>query len=170
MAPVMGVLLALTYVLPGTPVFPRARPEALRRVRVVHGTLGALAATVVAGTHPPAAGAMVGGLTGCLYMYALGFGRWTAEKEETPAVSASSSASWEQDAEQSKSLAAPVGSKSAATEARRAEPERMMNPREFIAEKIDPVLEKISREGMGSLTAEERQLLETAREKVTRGK
>jgi hypothetical protein len=33
-------------------------------------------------------------------------------------------------------------------------------------EKVDPILEKISREGMGSLTAAERKLLEDARKKL----
>jgi len=33
-------------------------------------------------------------------------------------------------------------------------------------EKVDPILEKISREGMGSLTPAERKLLEEARAKL----
>jgi membrane associated rhomboid family serine protease len=51
---------------------------------------------------------------------------------------------------------------------RRAEAERYesMTPEEFIAEKIDPLLEKISREGMSSLTRTERRLLARAREKI----
>ena len=39
-------------------------------------------------------------------------------------------------------------------------------PEEFIAQEIDPLLEKISREGMGSLTRAERKLLAKAREKI----
>ncbi len=39
---------------------------------------------------------------------------------------------------------------------------------EFIAREVDPILEKIAREGIGSLTAAERQTLESARQKVTR--
>ncbi len=52
---------------------------------------------------------------------------------------------------------------------RRAESERyrVMTAEQFIAEEIDPVLEKISREGMGSLTRAERRLLVRAREKIT---
>jgi len=51
---------------------------------------------------------------------------------------------------------------------RRAEAERYraMTPEEFIAQEIDPLLEKISREGMGSLTRAERRLLAKAREKM----
>ena len=51
---------------------------------------------------------------------------------------------------------------------RRAEAERYetMSPEEFIALEIDPLLEKISREGMGSLTRAEKRLLAKAREKI----
>jgi membrane associated rhomboid family serine protease len=52
---------------------------------------------------------------------------------------------------------------------RRAEAERYnaMTPEEFIAQEIDPLLDKISREGMGSLTRAERRLLAKAGEKMT---
>ena len=52
---------------------------------------------------------------------------------------------------------------------RRAEAERhnAMSAEEFIAQEIDPLLDKISREGMGSLTRAERKLLAKAREKMT---
>jgi hypothetical protein len=52
---------------------------------------------------------------------------------------------------------------------RRADAERhnAMTPEEFIAQEIDPLLEKISREGMASLTRSERKLLAKAREKMT---
>jgi membrane associated rhomboid family serine protease len=51
---------------------------------------------------------------------------------------------------------------------RRAEAERyrVMTTEQFISEEIDPVLDKISREGMGSLTRGERRLLARAREKM----
>jgi membrane associated rhomboid family serine protease len=51
---------------------------------------------------------------------------------------------------------------------RRAEADRhnAMSPEEFIAQEIDPLLDKISREGMGSLTRAERKLLAKAREKI----
>ena len=38
---------------------------------------------------------------------------------------------------------------------------------EFISAEIDPVLEKISRNGLGSLTRRERRMLAEAREKMT---
>jgi len=51
---------------------------------------------------------------------------------------------------------------------RRVEADRIhaMTPEQFIAEQIDPLLDKISREGMGSLTRAERRLLAKAREKI----
>ena len=53
---------------------------------------------------------------------------------------------------------------------RRAETERYeaMSPEEFIRQEIDPLLEKISREGMGSLTRAEKRLLAKAREKMAK--
>jgi membrane associated rhomboid family serine protease len=51
---------------------------------------------------------------------------------------------------------------------RRAEAERYraMSPEQFITEEVDPVLEKISREGIVSLTRSERRVLAKAREKM----
>lgn len=51
---------------------------------------------------------------------------------------------------------------------RRTETERLraMSPEQFIAEEIDPLLDKISREGMASLSRAERRLLAKAREKI----
>jgi uncharacterized protein DUF6576 len=48
-----------------------------------------------------------------------------------------------------------------------AERLRRMSRSEFIEQKIDPVLEKISRRGIRSLTRAERRILAQAREKVT---
>ena len=52
---------------------------------------------------------------------------------------------------------------------RRLETDRIerMSAAQFMAEEIDPLLEKISREGMDSLTRAERRKLEQAREKMT---
>ena len=41
-----------------------------------------------------------------------------------------------------------------------------MSPEQFIAEEVDPVLDKISREGIASLTRSERRRLARAREKI----
>jgi len=43
---------------------------------------------------------------------------------------------------------------------------RTMSPGQFISEEVDPILDKISREGMQSLTSSERQTLALAREKI----
>ena len=41
-----------------------------------------------------------------------------------------------------------------------------MPAEQFISEEIDPILDKISREGMHSLTRTERKILEKGREKI----
>ena len=43
-----------------------------------------------------------------------------------------------------------------------------MEPEQFISEEIDPILDKISREGIHSLTREERRVLEQGRDKIAR--
>jgi len=43
-----------------------------------------------------------------------------------------------------------------------------MSPGQFINEEIDPILEKISRDGIRSLTRGEKRILEMGREKITR--
>ncbi len=50
----------------------------------------------------------------------------------------------------------------------REERRRHMNPGQFITEEIDPILEKISRDGIRSLTRAEKRILEMGREKITR--
>ena len=48
-----------------------------------------------------------------------------------------------------------------------ARPEKLSDA-EFMAREVDPILDKIARDGIGSLTPAERQTLEAARKKVTR--
>ena len=45
-----------------------------------------------------------------------------------------------------------------------------MSAEDFMRAEIDPILEKISREGMRSLTREERRILAQGREKIVRGR
>ena len=53
-------------------------------------------------------------------------------------------------------------------EARRHALRRLrMSPEEFVTSEIDPILEKISRDGLGSLTRAERKILEEGRGKLT---
>jgi membrane associated rhomboid family serine protease len=47
-------------------------------------------------------------------------------------------------------------------------PARELSDAEFMAREVDPILDKIARDGIGSLTPAERQTLEAARKKVTR--
>lgn len=46
--------------------------------------------------------------------------------------------------------------------------ENVLSPEEFISAEIDPILDKISREGIHSLTRAERRILELGREKIQR--
>lgn len=50
----------------------------------------------------------------------------------------------------------------------RPEENEELDPEEFIRERVDPILDKIAREGMGSLTQRERKILEEARERMSR--
>jgi hypothetical protein len=43
---------------------------------------------------------------------------------------------------------------------------RSLSADQFVAEEVDPLLEKISRRGLASLSRRERRLLEQAREKM----
>ena len=47
-------------------------------------------------------------------------------------------------------------------------PAKELSNAEFMAREVDPILDKIARDGIGSLTPAERQTLEAARKKVTR--
>jgi membrane associated rhomboid family serine protease len=47
-------------------------------------------------------------------------------------------------------------------------PAKELSNAEFMAREVDPILDKIARDGINSLTAAERQTLEAARQKVTR--
>ena len=161
-----GIFLALACVMPRAtllPGFPR-----LRGLKVVHGAAGAAAVLTVAAAGVSGApvqglalGGLAGGLAGCLSMRALGFGR--REQEESPFAEA--------DEISPEAMAAPVAAASGKLIVPRfTERERRMTPREYISEQIDPILEKISRHGLGSLTPEERRVLDKGREKVSQGR
>ena len=66
-------------------------------------------------------------------------------------------------------FAAPVAAASGRLVVPRfTEVERRMSARQYISVRIDPILDKISRHGLGSLTDEERRTLENARQKIVR--
>ena len=48
--------------------------------------------------------------------------------------------------------------------------ERRMSAREYVSEQIDPILDKISLHGIGSLTEEDRRALAKGREKLALAK
>lgn len=48
------------------------------------------------------------------------------------------------------------------------ERQERMDPKEFISQEIDPILDKIAREGIHSLTRSERRILELGREKIAK--
>ncbi len=89
---------------------------------------------------------LAGCFTGWFYARALGFGRRVPvylQSRPVPALIATS-----------------------ATSARHAAGEEFVDPHEFIRDAIDPILEKISREGLDRLTPDERRLLEQASERL----
>ena len=47
---------------------------------------------------------------------------------------------------------------------------KYMSSEQFINEEIDPILEKISRDGIRSLTRAEKRILEMGREKIAKGR
>jgi hypothetical protein len=49
-----------------------------------------------------------------------------------------------------------------------ARPDEDLPPEEFLSKAVDPILDKISAQGIQSLTERERRILETAREKIVR--
>jgi membrane associated rhomboid family serine protease len=124
---------------------------------------------------------LIGSLTGCLYVRQLGFGRrlGASEKASPNAVNASASLMHAsliekkrvgQQEGQSSSSALPATARPAISlnsASRFTETERRMSPRQYIAERIDPILDKISLHGIDSLTAEDRAALEKGREKIS---
>jgi membrane associated rhomboid family serine protease len=89
---------------------------------------------------------LAGCFTGWLYARALGFGRRVPvylQSRPVPALIATGAAS-----------------------ALHAASDHAMDPHEFIRDSIDPILEKISREGLDRLTPDERRLLEQASERL----
>ena len=159
-----GVFFALACVMPRAALLPGV--VAARPVKIVHGAAGAAAALTllsVTGAQVSTLGSLVGGLAGCMSMWALGFGR-RAQEEHPQAGGTGAQASPE-------TLAAPMAAASGNLVVPRfTERERRMTPREFVSEQIDPILEKISRHGIGSLTAEERRVLDKGREKISQGR
>ena len=158
----MGVLLALTSVMPNLEVAPLLGVPLPFWLKIKHCALVAVVACVTlalvdwqgAFAQQQAARCLIGCLTGCVYMHRLGFGRRTHAPAATP--------------ENEPMLQIPVFSQAAdpgmavaeAALPRFTERERRMTPRQYISEQIDPILDKISLHGIGCLTPAERRVLE----------
>ena len=158
-----GVIFGLACVLPRAALLPgMAR---LRGIKMVHGAAGlagvlTVTATSGAGVQALALGGLAGSLAGCLSMRGLGFGRRVQEAQ--PQV--------DFEDESPETVNAPAAAASGKLVVPRfTERERRMTPREYVSEQIDPILEKISRHGLASLTAGERRILDKGREKMSQG-
>jgi membrane associated rhomboid family serine protease len=138
---VIAVLLAYATILPELEIAPSSRSLFPAALKAKHLAYGAIAVTilllVIDRQGTVTHSAYLGGCAaGWLYAHLLGFGR-------------------------------PSIVQRVLTQRRAAiERYRHMTAEQFIAEEIDPLLEKISREGMQSLTRAERRTLARAREKM----
>ena len=183
---VLGIFIALACAAPELDVVPPlslSTGGAGGRLRLRHGALGVVlaaaavlltagaAAALTGRPEPwaaPAAGALAAVAAACLYMRGLGFGRRRARysPEDEAAWAA---AGGEDDGGDEPVFAAPVAAAAGKLVVPRfTEVERRMSPREYISARIDPILDKISRHGIGSLTDDERRLLANARQKMLR--
>lgn len=169
-AAVMGVFLALTSVMPNLELAPLLGFPLPFWLKIKHCALGVMIACAVLPlldqrahfAQAQATRCLIGSLTGCVYMWQLGFGRRSRARADVP--------------EREPALQIPVFSQGAQTAVgeepatllpRFTERERRMTPRQYISEQIDPILDKISLHGIGCLTAEEHRLLEKARDKIS---
>ncbi len=192
---VMALFIAFACAMPEwevTPLLTTARMARPRGVRVKHlamGTVLALAALVVINPggrmrgQADLAGWLLGCVAGALYMRQLGFGRRRSSPGSTDATEPETLRGWSpKGAPDSPSPSStPSAVSSSRTEVatiaaadglivpRFTERERRMTAREYIAEQIDPILDKILRHGLGSLNDDERRVLEKGREKMERG-
>ena len=188
-APTVAVFTALAGIVPELELVP---PLALSTgshgpawLRIKHGAVGVLAVFGVALLARPhgafaseqAVRCLVGGLVGSLYVRQLGFGRRQRPTQPTDPeivateaaaeVAAEAASGWMAEDPHPTAVAAPVAAAAGALVVPRfTERERRMTVREYISEQIDPILEKISRHGLGSLNDAERRILEKGREKI----
>ena len=169
-AAVMGVLLGLTSVVPDLELAPLLGFPLPFWLKIKHCALAAVVACGAVLLIDPdsflaqeqGARCLVGGLTGCVYMRRLGFGRRRRTRHDS--------------LEHEPMLQIPVFSQAAETSAseeakaalpRFTEREKRMTPRQYISEAIDPILDKISLHGIGCLSAAERRVLEKGRDKIS---
>lgn len=170
-----GVLWALACIMPRVALLPGGSGPG--RLKVMHAALGVGAAAVVGAEQPMGAGVLFGCLAGCLYMRCLGFGQ-RVERARPPANAPASlpstlSPGWSPQPTQSLPvLTAPatMAADPVVIRPRFSDREQRMSARQYVSEQIDPILDKISVQGIGSLTEEDRRVLAKGREKLAAGK
>jgi membrane associated rhomboid family serine protease len=121
---------------------------------VALAVVGILSGMITPGSHIANAAHLGGILTGFLYVRHIIQGRWSG---------------WEfpsRRREPRELAAAGKGKKFYGSNA--AEGDEEFSTDEFLKNEVDPILEKISAKGLQSLTAREREILETARRKINR--
>jgi membrane associated rhomboid family serine protease len=129
-------------------------PVTMRGKTLLLGTLALAGIGLAIPNSGVANGAHLGGiLTGFFYMRQIVQGRWP--QWELPA----------RRREPREFAAAAKGKNKFRSSAAPAEP---LSTDAFLADEVDPILEKISAKGISSLTAREREILETARRKINR--
>ncbi len=170
-----GVLWALACIMPRAALLPGV--AALSQLKVMHAALGVSAAAVLGAEQPPGAAVLFGCLAGCLYMRGLGFGRREARVQAPATAPAAVLPTPSPDWSQSPPSSPPVMTAPTTTAAepvvltpRFSDRERRMSAREYVSEQIDPILDKISQHGIGSLTEEDRRVLAKGREKLALAK
>ena len=118
-----------------------------------------------------AARALAASVVACVYMRQLGFGRRARRSPEEEAAWAAAALQEDEEAFMEPVFAGPLAAAAGKLVVPRfTEVERRMSARQYISARIDPILDKISRHGIGSLTDEERRTLENARQKIVRRK
>ena len=130
-------------------------PVTLRGKTLLWGTVALAVIGLVVSNSGVANAAHLGGiLTGFFYVRQIVQGRWPQ---------------WEfpRRRQQPRELAA-AGKGKYKLRSSAAAKDEPFSPEEFIENEVDPILEKISAQGLQSLTAREREILETARRKITR--
>ena len=134
--------------------------------------MAALAGKPEPGPEMTAARVLAASVVACVYMRQLGFGRRAVRSPEEEAASWAAAALQEdEETFEEPVFAGPVAAATGRLVVPRfTEVERRMSAREYISARIDPILDKISRHGLGSLTDEERRTLENARQKIARRK
>ena len=131
-------------------------PVTLRGKTLLWGTLALAGIGLAIPNSGIANAAHLGGiLTGFFYVRQFVQGRWPRWKFPVRRREPRKLAAAGKSKNKSRSSAAGGGGEDFSTD-------------EFLENEVDPILEKISAQGMQSLTARERQILETAREKINR--